>query len=479
MSRHWLTLDDCVFQCVIGIFESEQHTPQKLQLELGLGLDLEPAAYGDLSQSVDYSTFLGQTLFIAQQGRWGLLESLGMAILRLLLAPPAPQERRGQVDAVRLRLSKPEIFSGRARPGIDLVQERSSLVLQTIQDGAVHREILQETAATGAYRIQVPPGAHWVAPAGMSVMVIAGMPQSQNGHHRPGDILVGDAHRIHNSQTAPVTLLGVSHPPVVRVSEASTPTVQSNNQARYDRIGHGYANTRKADPHIAQRIFTALGTARTVVNVGAGAGSYEPPDRYVIAVEPSDVMANQRPRELAPALRATAGQLPLRDGAVDAAMAILTIHHWDRDQERGVRELRRVTRGPVVILTCDPEVSGAMWLMADYLHEVGALDRRIFPSPQQLARWLGGQTQIEVLPISRDSPDWSLMSFWAHPERVLDAAARDATSGFARMDSAVVDRVVSAVQRDLSNGTWDARYGHLRQLDAYDAGLRLVINLPD
>src|ERR1700709_475009 len=143
----------------------------------------------------------------------------------------------------------------------------------------------------------------------------------------------------------------------------------TNPDPRYDRIGQGYAHTRKADPRIFDRIHGALGAARTVVNVGAGAGSYEPRDRHVIAVEPSDVMVAQRPRTLAPALRAGAQALPLRDGSVDAAMSVLSLHHWDEQQEQGVRELRRVASGPVVLLTCDPEVSGAMWLMADYLPE--------------------------------------------------------------------------------------------------------------
>lgn len=247
---------------------------------------------------------------------------------------------------------------------------------------------------------------------------------------------------------------------------------------RYDRIGEAYARTRKEDPRISDRIARALGPARTVVNVGAGAGSYEPRDRHVIAIEPSDVMAAQRPRELAPAVRATAAELPLRDGSADAAMAILSVHHWDNEQERGVRELRRVAAGPVVILTCDPQVSGAMWLMADYLPEVAALDRRIFPSCDQLAAWLGGRTQVEVLAVPRDTCDWTLMSFWAHPERVLDQGARNATSGFARMAPEVVARVVAAVRRDLADGTWEARYGHLRQLAAYDAGMRLLVNTP-
>jgi SAM-dependent methyltransferase len=251
-----------------------------------------------------------------------------------------------------------------------------------------------------------------------------------------------------------------------------------NLPSRYDSIGHGYATTRREEPRFRAVILAALGDARLVVNVGAGTGSYEPRDRTVFAVEPSLVMAEQRARDLAPALRAVAHRLPLRDRSVDAAMAILSVHHWDEQQEQGVRELRRVSRGPVVLLTCDAEVSGAMWLMADYLPEVADLDRRIFPSLERLAAWLGGWTRVEVVPIPHDVCDWMLMSFWAHPERVLDDAARNATSGFARMPPAVVRRVVAAVQRDLGDGTWDARYGHLRGLAAYDAGLRLVVNLP-
>jgi hypothetical protein len=143
-----------------------------------------------------------------------------------------------------------------------------------------------------------------------------------------------------------------------------------------------------------------------------------------------------------------------------------------------VRELRRVARGPVVILTFDAAISGAMWLMSEYLPEVAALDQRIFPTPEELGRWLGGRVAIDVVPIPRDTPDWSLGSYWAHPERVLDAEARAATSGFARMPAVVVDRVVREVGRDLANGTWDARHGALRSLSEYDAGLRLVTAWP-
>lgn len=245
--------------------------------------------------------------------------------------------------------------------------------------------------------------------------------------------------------------------------------------ARYDEIGRGYSVTRREDPRLRARIHEALGDARTVVNVGAGTGSYEPVDRHVVAIEPSDVMAAQRPRHLAPAVRASAGQLPLRDSAVDAAMAILTVHHWDEERERGVRELRRVARDRVVILTYDPDVCPKMWLVADYFPELGALDRAIFPPPETIASWLGGRVEIDTVPIPRDCRDGMLGSFWAHPERVLDPAARAATSGFARMPAEVVDRVVGELRRDIDSGLWDARHGALRELDAYDAGLRLIV----
>jgi SAM-dependent methyltransferase len=245
--------------------------------------------------------------------------------------------------------------------------------------------------------------------------------------------------------------------------------------ARYDSIGVGYARMRREDPELRARIALALGDARTVVNVGAGAGSYEPRDRHVTAIEPSTVMASQRAAELAPAILATADRLPLCDRSADAAMSVLSLHHWDGAQERGVRELRRVARGPVVITTFDARICGQMWLMAEYLPEVAALDAQIFPPPEQIAEWLGGEVAIEPLPISRDTPDWTLGSYWAHPERVLDPDARSATSGFARMPVDVVERVVAAVRRDLGDGTWDGRHGELRTLDRLDVGMRLIV----
>jgi SAM-dependent methyltransferase len=246
-------------------------------------------------------------------------------------------------------------------------------------------------------------------------------------------------------------------------------------EPRYDTIGETYSSTRREDARLRARIHAALGGARTVVNVGAGAGSYEPRDRHVIAIEPSDVMAAQRPPDLAPAIRASAGALPLRDDAVDAAMALITIHHWDAEREAGVRELRRVARGPVVIVTYDPRESGRMWLPAEYVPQVSHLDDRIFPIPEHLAEWLGGDVRVEPLPIPRDCSDWMFGSFWAHPERVLDPVARANTSGFARMDPEAVERAVQRLRGDLESGAWDARYGELRELDELDVGLRLIV----
>ena len=249
--------------------------------------------------------------------------------------------------------------------------------------------------------------------------------------------------------------------------------------ARYDHIGQGYARTRRPDPRLRELIDHALGDAATVVEVGAGTGSYEPARRHVIAIEPSDVMAAQRPRHLAPALRADAAHVPLRDGSVDAALAVLTVHHWHPDTEMGVRELRRVARGPVVIVTFDTDVSEQLWMIRDYLPEVAEQDRRDFPSLEQLGHWLGpGTLRVEPVPVFRDTPDWTFASLWAHPERALDPEVTAGTSGFARLAPDVRARATAALERDLAAGEWDRRHGHLRSLDKLDAGQRLLVHRP-
>jgi SAM-dependent methyltransferase len=222
----------------------------------------------------------------------------------------------------------------------------------------------------------------------------------------------------------------------------------------------------------------ALGPARTILNLGAGTGSYEPVDRSVVAVEPSQVMLAQRSTEAAPSVCGQAGELPIRSGVFDAAMAVLTIHHWDGSAEAGLSEMRRVAAGPIAIVTFDPVVSNQMWLPSTYLPEAAALDASTFPSIWQLCEWLGGRTTVTPIPTSRHTPDWTFASFWAHPERMLDPVARSNTSAIARQPPEVIERAVSQIRADLADGTWDLRYGHLREAEDYDTGMRLVVAVP-
>lgn len=242
---------------------------------------------------------------------------------------------------------------------------------------------------------------------------------------------------------------------------------------RYDAIGRGYADYRRADPRIAAAVHSALGDARTVVNVGAGTGSYEPTGRPVIPVEPSTAMALQRPAALPPAVLGVAESLPLADGTVDAAMAILTVHHW-ADSRRGLAELVRVARRRIVLLTIDTDAEADMWLFREYIPDVLAQDRRDFPTLEQLTSALG-PTRVVDIPVPHDCTDGFLLAFWSRPEAVLDPAARAATSGFARMDDAREAAAVARLEHDLRSGAWDRAHGHLRTQPALDVGLRLTI----
>lgn len=250
-------------------------------------------------------------------------------------------------------------------------------------------------------------------------------------------------------------------------------TTMASGGVRYDAIGRGYADYRRSDLRIAAAVHGALGDARTVVNVGAGTGSYEPTDRPVIPIEPSTAMALQRPPALPPAVIGVAESLPLADGTADAAMAVLTMHHW-ADIRRGLAELVRVARRRIVLLTIDPEVEAEMWLFQDYLPDVLAQDRLDFPTLEQLTTALGPTRVIDV-PVPHDCTDGFLLAFWSRPEAVLDPAARAATSGFARMDDTRETSAVARLDRDLSSGAWDRAHGHLRTLPALDVGLRLTV----
>lgn len=239
--------------------------------------------------------------------------------------------------------------------------------------------------------------------------------------------------------------------------------------AVYDTIGRGYAAHRRPDPRIAARIHAALGDAASVVNVGAGAGSYEPADRRVVAVEPSGVMVRQRAPSAAPAVRATADALPFRDGACDAALAILTLHHWP-EWRRGVAEMRRVAARRVVLLTWDTAGPG-FWLTDEYFPEVLPIDRAMFPSMDELVDALGGAEVLSV-PVPADCTDGFLGAYWRRPAAYLDPGVRGAISVFARIPNAPgLDRLAA----DLEDGTWERRIGSHLPADELDVGYRLVV----
>jgi SAM-dependent methyltransferase len=241
----------------------------------------------------------------------------------------------------------------------------------------------------------------------------------------------------------------------------------------YDRIGSRYATTRRPDPRIAAAIAAALGDARTVVNVGAGAGAYEPADRTVVAVEPSWTMIAQRPPRAAPCTQGAAEQLPFRDRSLDASLGVLTTHHW-ADRAAGLGELRRVARRRVVLLTWDPDGSGDFWLTAEYLPEIMDLDRPRFPPVATLEGSLG-PTRIIPVAVPHDCQDGFLGAFWRRPEAYLDPDVRNGISAFAQMAPEHVRRGLARLADDLRSGRWEARHGALRGRDSLDVGYRLVV----
>lgn len=241
----------------------------------------------------------------------------------------------------------------------------------------------------------------------------------------------------------------------------------------YDVIGANYTLRRHADPRIAAQIDRALGDARRVLNVGAGTGSYEPTDRFVMAVEPSRVMIDQRPPNAARAIQAVAEALPFRDGAFDAAIAVLSVHHW-QDPQLGLREMRRVAFDRVVLLTWDVEVGEGFWLTRDYFPGISAWDRRRMPSTRELSEWLSGAEETAV-PVPFDCVDGFLGAFWGRPEAYLDPAVHRGISTFALLDATVVETGLRQLEDDLRSGAWDAKYGELRRLASLDVGYRLLV----
>ncbi|MQB43855.1 SAM-dependent methyltransferase [Rhizobium sp. ICMP 5592] len=248
----------------------------------------------------------------------------------------------------------------------------------------------------------------------------------------------------------------------------------SAGDANYGVIGTNYTSYRQPDPQIAEFIRAALGDARSVLNVGAGAGSYEPFDREITAVEPSASMRAQRPAHLPAAIDATAEKLPFADDSFDASMATFTVHQWS-DLAGGLAEMRRVTRGPVLILTCDPNELDRCWLV-DYAPETILVEARRYPQMAAISDGLGGNAEVIPVPIPLGCTDGFSEAYYGRPERLLEPGARLANSAWSFVDPSVGDRFVADLSRDLNDGTWDARHGHLRTQPAFEGSLRLIVS---
>jgi len=250
----------------------------------------------------------------------------------------------------------------------------------------------------------------------------------------------------------------------------------SAGDADYGAIGANYARYRRPEPAFAAAIAAALGDAKTLLNIGAGAGSYEPTDLDVTAVEPSAAMRAQRLVGAAPVIDAVAEDLPFPDGSFDAALASFTVHQW-RDLRAGLGEARRVTSGPVVILTCDPEALRRSWLN-EYAPEVIATEAGRYPETADIQSGLGGSVTITALPIPLTCADGFSEAYYGRPEALLDPGARLANSAWSFVDRAVTERFERTLRADLDSGAWDAQHGHLRTQPSFDGSLRLLVGHP-
>ena len=241
----------------------------------------------------------------------------------------------------------------------------------------------------------------------------------------------------------------------------------------YDEIGIGYASRRTSDPRIFACIRTALSSCATVLNVGAGAGSYEPPT-CIMAVEPSQRMIEQRPPGIARCIRAVAEHLPLADKSFDGSLASMTIHHW-KDVRAGLAEMRRVTRKRMVLFTWDPEFEANYWLMRDYFPAILELDRPRFPTLRALEAMLH-RIDVQTVPISADCQDGFIGAFWKRPEAFLDPDVVRGNSAMAQLDPQKLQDGIGRLRADLRTGAWLRRNPHLAAQNELDLGYRLVIS---
>jgi SAM-dependent methyltransferase len=248
----------------------------------------------------------------------------------------------------------------------------------------------------------------------------------------------------------------------------------------YDRIGRTYASARGTDPRIAAAVWSALGDARSVLNVGAGTGHYEPSDRDVVALEPSAVMIAQRPPGAAPVVQGRVEELPFEDGSFDAVMAVLSDHHWS-DRRRGLAELRRVARHRIVLFNANPAELDRFWLTTEYLPEFLELVQARYLVPgaweNELREGLG-RVDFTPVPVPHDCADGFYSAYWRRPEAYLDPRVRAGTSVFSQVSSAAVDRAVDALGADLETGRWQERHRELLSMDELHLGFYLITAEP-
>lgn len=243
----------------------------------------------------------------------------------------------------------------------------------------------------------------------------------------------------------------------------------------YDKSGQKYSGIRQTDPRIAAYVNRALGTANTILNVGAGAGSYEPEGKYVVAVEPSVVMRQQRKsNNKVPAINAKAGDLPFDDKAFDASMAMVTVHHWP-DIEKGLKEMKRVTNGPTIVMTFDPDALDNFW-NAHYFPELIEVEKARYPGIAQIEKALGGDCEVVSVPIPLDCRDGFQEAFYGRPEAFLDKEVRMAQSAWGFLPDGLEEKLIAGLQADLNSGEWDRKYGHFRTQPYFTCALRLVVS---
>lgn len=248
-----------------------------------------------------------------------------------------------------------------------------------------------------------------------------------------------------------------------------------NPAFNYDKLGQKYSSYRQTDPRIAQYVTNALADAKTVLNVGAGAGSYEPMDKYVVAVEPSVAMRQQRiDRNKVPAINAKADNLPFDNNSFDASMAMITVHHWS-DMDKGLKELRRVTKHQIVIMTFDPEQLDNFW-NAEYFPEVIEVEKARYPTIDFIKNSLGGHCKVIPIPIPLDCKDGFQEAFYGRPEAFLEKEIRLSQSAWGFIPDEKQEEIVKRLKMDLESGSWDKKYGHFRTQEFFTCALRLIVS---